>query len=213
MSAFYERFSETLKHADVVLDENYVGNLRNPLTLPAIGGPFPGLPLPAGLDTMGKVQLKSIRAPKFSVEYDVPLSDTVYSLKERLLTDPSRPLGDAEQYTSTSIKLLLKTKVIADTKQLAELPSRAFTVMFMHTEDQLAVPLPAQVYWSNDIDLPTHAQKLERKPEPKPALQALPGVNDRFWAEITDVAKRYVANPAELVGTLRSSYENSMDLD
>lgn len=192
MSAFFHQFSETLKHADKRPDENSVSTERVPLTLPEIPKPFPQWPADSKLGTTATVQLKSIKVPKFTLEYDVPLKESVYSLKERLLTDANCPL--AEGLSPICLKLLLKTKVIADTRQLAELPSLAFTVMTMSTAEQIDVPL-SQI-WNTPVETP----KIETKKE-------LPGINAQFWREVTSVARRYVAEPEEFVNTLKQAHD------
>lgn len=199
--SFAETFRGTLAYAQKEIDEDWEGpGYLWPVTMPM---PESALPDFSAVSSSPKgsqlVFLKSIRAPKFSVEYTVPLSDSVYSLKERLLTDPSSPLPQGK-YTPASIKLLIKSKVVSDTRQLAELPSLSFVVMFMDAKTDLSLPLP-QIYWGNETELINTVAEPE---QPKSQLKKKPpGINDHFWHEIELVAQKYVSNPKQLVTSMK----------
>lgn len=215
--SFAETFRGTLAYAQKEVDENWEGpGSVWPVTMAVPESALPDISTvsspPKGSQT---ISLKSIRAPKFSVEYTVPLSDSVYSLKERLLTDPSSPLP-AGKYSPASMKLLIKSKVVSDTRQLAELPSTSFVVMFVDASTNFDVPLPAQIYWGDEAELINSA--VEPKQPKQQTQRELPGINDQFWHEVEVVARKYVSDPKLLVSSLKSAIppaepSSNLDLD
>lgn len=219
--SFATTFKETLDKAPKPLDLNHEANKG---FLPVVFQyKFENIPYtysgetPKPGDTVD-IKLKSIREPKFSLEYSVPTISSVYAIKERLISDPSKPLKDSG-LNADSIKLLLKGKVVSDSQQIAELGSTQFTVMFHQSDvdvDGVEVPIPAQVYWSEEIQNIKPKQNLVPSGD-STSEEVLPGINDKFWSEVELVAKRYVADPKKLVGELKSSYSapgsDNMDLD
>lgn len=82
------------------------------------------------------ISLKSIRAPKFSTSVNnIPLTSTILSVKEALLSDKS--LGLPAELTPASLKFLVKGKVVTDSKLVESVvsddenghKSASFTVM------------------------------------------------------------------------------------
>lgn len=219
--SFATTFRETLDKASKPLDLNYEANKG---FLPVVlQYKFDNIPYsytgesPKTGDKID-IKLKSIREPKFSLEYSVPSISSVYGIKERLISDPSKPLKDSG-INADSIKLLLKGKVVSDSQQIAELSSTQFTVMFHQSDadiDGVEVPIPAQVYWSQEIENIKPKQNVAPSGDSS-SKEELPGVTDKFWSEVELVAKRYVADPKKLVEELKSSYSapvsESMDLD
>lgn len=68
--------------------------------------------------------LKSIRPPKFSVDYQFPRNDTVYQVKQQLVE-----AGKAEQ--PEQLKLLLKGKVLHDSELLSDFVVETATITVM----------------------------------------------------------------------------------
>ncbi|QLL33304.1 hypothetical protein HG536_0E02150 [Torulaspora globosa] len=82
--------------------------------------------------------LKSVRAPKFSVECQFTCKDTVLQVKQRLVEE-----GKAQG--TEDLKLLLKGKVLHDSELLSSLTSDAATinVMISKTAQTATSPPPA----------------------------------------------------------------------
>lgn len=210
MSIDYKNsLSGTLSLAKKQLDDNYEG----PKVKPVVKLP----PLPAGLaytlpPASGSrvIKLKSLRSPKFELTYAVPSQDSVFSLKERLLTDPDSPLSDGK-HNINCVRLLIKARVISDTKQIAELSSEELSVVVssVSNSDAFDVPLAGEVYFGNAaVETGTEPAPINSAPAGlKLTKQTYPGVNQEFWDEIEHVARKYVEDSQSLVTNLRKAYE------
>lgn len=210
MSVLLNTFKDTLSLASKPLDDSYEGpKVKNVVKLP----PLPAdakytLPPVSGSRVM---KLKSIRTPKFELQYAVPNTDTIFSIKERLLTDPNSPLSKDGFYIS-GVRLLVKAKVLPDCKQVSELTTDELSVVVSSTEDSVRVPLAGEIYFGADA-----IQTIPKEETPitettvKLTPTAYPGLNDDFWKEVEHLARKYVEDSQGVVASLKANYESPVD--
>lgn len=136
-----------------------------------------------------KVNLKSIRSPKFSVSVDnVAVSNNILMVKEQLLGDPDGPLADTN-YQVTNLRFLIKGKVISDATSLEDVIGQdeselSFTVMLTQPPEP---PSP--------------------EGEESPVPQTLE-INESLWADIRGVIVKRLgeAQGEKVFVKLRSSW-------
>ncbi|CDR47111.1 CYFA0S28e01002g1_1 [Cyberlindnera fabianii] len=104
------------------LSKDYKKDLRE---LSGIGVKLPNLPITKKSlnstqtsSNVYKFTIKSIKAPKFNVTLDAASTDTIYQLKTKLCTT-----ADLKGYEPSSIKLLLKGKVLQDGSLVSDVTS------------------------------------------------------------------------------------------
>lgn len=105
------------------------------------------------------VSVKSLRPPKFNVTVSASYADTVFTLKEKIAS---------EAKISGSVKLLLKGKVISDTKAVEEI-----------VDEQGKASLMAMVTAAEE----TPAEQIASAPLPEPAAIDLE-INADVWGAI-----------------------------
>lgn len=187
------------------LDDNFEGTHIKPVVLENMIIDLK--PLASQPPQSVSVSLRSIRSPKFSVEYTVPDTDTIFALKERLLTDPNGPLAGSE-YNLGGIKLMIKSRAISDTRQIREVSGTEFTVMLM-TGAGDAVPSSGQLYWSETSEIAPNVPKIahQEAEEPVAAAAASPKYPPEMWEEISAVVSKYNSHSAEIVAKFRRAVE------
>lgn len=196
--SYVQSFNEKLACYPPEIPSTHEGTHTKPMTL--LGMPVElssaSVPEPSKIT----VKLKSIRAPKFSVSYTAWSNDSVFSLKERLVSDPEKPMGDA-QHGLSSIRLLLKSKAVGDTKALRDLPSHDFTVMFSGSASQDSY-VPVQVYWPEDRSKSTsESEPVEATPKP----ESTPN-DEEMFQEIAQVLSKY--GRSDLLAKFKAAVHN-----
>lgn len=200
---FVGDFMKSLAPFQKKLDDNFEGTHTKPVILGKMTAQLD--PLPAQAAKQVKVSLRSIRNPKFSVEYEVPDTDSIFAVKERLLTDPNGPLQGTE-FSIAGIRLMIKSRAVSDTRQLRELSSTEFTVMLLNSSTD-SVPSSGQLYWSDSSliapDVPAPAPMAETPV----AVPETPRFPDEMWQEIAAVVSQYTNESAEIVAQFRRAVE------
>lgn len=145
------------------------------------------------------ISLKSIRTPKFSTSVNnIPLTSTILSVKEALLSDKS--LGLPAELTPASLKFLVKGKVVTDSKLVESVvsddenghKSASFTVM---------------------ISTPSPVAEAEAEPEPEPSPESVPSyLQPAVWEPLVqELAKSISDSEAkELVAACQSMIKAKM---
>lgn len=203
---FADPLQSTISLAHKQLDDSYEGPKVKPVVkLPALP-PNLSYELPPAVGSR-VIKLKSLRSPKFELQYAVPAQESVFSLKERLLTDPDSPLAGGK-YNVGGVRILIKARVIADSRQINELPSDELTVVISSTAESLVVPLVGEVYFGEDATAAADNDTV--RSVAKSAQPSYPGINAQFWSEVEHIARKYVEDSRAVVAQIREQYQNSL---
>ncbi|PRT52727.1 hypothetical protein B9G98_00347 [Wickerhamiella sorbophila] len=200
---FVGEFMASLAPFQKKLDDNYEGTHKKPVVLGRMSAELE--PLPAQEPKQVKVALRSIRNPKFSVEYEVPDTDSIFAVKERLLTDPNGPLVGTE-FNLAGIRFMIKSRAISDTRQLRELSSTEFTVVLLHSNAD-NVPSSGQLYWADDSVIAPDVQTPTPVAETPEVVEETPSFPSEMWEEIAAVVAKYTKDSASVVDKLRRAVE------
>lgn len=208
---FVEAFQHELEKTTKKIPDSYEGTRGRPLILPAMPTTYVPPPLPQTQTV--SVVLKSIRSPRFTVTYEIPDRDSIFSVKERLVSDPNGPFASVETPVE-AIRLVLQGRALSDTHQLKELPACNFIVMVKNDVDGGKIGPPVQYYWGHDGEPVNPAstsvvEETESTVQPPATNNQKPGINMSFWNEVEELAGKYVDDPVEVVKTMRQSYDSS----
>lgn len=209
--AFVEAFSAELAKAPKKIPDSHEGTRERPLTLPEMPVAYvaPQAVQPKKVD----VTLKSIRSPRFSVNYQINDTDSVFAVKERLVSDPNGPFASVKTSVG-AIRLVLQGRALSDTHQLRELPSHSLIAMVKSEAAEDTIGPPVQFYWGEeDAEIetvsktPSSEKHATTRNTDEKATKS--GINASFWNEVEKLAARYCDNSTEMVKMMRQSYEDS----
>lgn len=171
------------------------------------------------------IVVKSLKQPfKFSTTLSVSPSDTIYQVKNLLISKESslNPSGAESPsiISPSSIKLLKKGKVVSDSKTVEDLISAegeelSFVAMISATKEQISA------LSNSGSSTPTLAEK----PAPSPATQESDDLPSSVWDAIQSVVSSRVGSKKsvevmerlrkgwELTSTKSVQHDSAMDLD
>lgn len=125
---------------------------------------FSSSPLSSGRTI--KVTVKSIKAPKFVVSFEkVATSDSILDLKQQIFETQGRELfGGANADPAASIRLLIKGKVISDSKVLSDLAPVGVEELSFVAMVSVVLAKPSPSAGSNDEDPVVEVPEVASKP-------------------------------------------------
>lgn len=210
--AFVEDIKRSLGRADKVLPDTHEGAQGKLCTFP----PLTSIPPPWPLYCPRRIvaSLKSIRNPKFTVQYEIMDSESIFALKQKLVNDP-KGFFVGSSVGIESLRLLVRAHAVSDTRQLCELDSTDFTVMVLNhplqTDKTISLTsnlLDVEAESGAVKDFSAPSEQLDADDVPSDHREKPQFISEQFWSEIKSVIESHNLDAATLLDRFRQSVDN-----